>query len=188
MAQNSATIQNFIKVSMSYQEITAQQAKQMMAQNNTVLIDVRENAEHVSKHIPDSRLHPVGKISDADIDEKEHALLIYCQKGMRGKKACEKLTEQNPSLKVYNIIGGIEGWESAGFDTQSTATNMLSLDRQVQLAIGILLLVFSTLSMSVSTAFVWAVAFMGVGLCIAGATGFCGLGRLIAIMPWNKRA
>ncbi|WP_371193927.1 rhodanese-like domain-containing protein [Glaciecola sp. SC05] len=172
---------------MLYKEVTAQQAKQILEAENAILIDVREPAEHASKHIPQSLLHPVGKISDADIKDKQQTLMIYCQKGMRGKKACEKLTSENAELKVFNIIGGIEAWESAGLTTQSTGAKLMPLDRQVQVSIGVLLVVFSLLSLFVSNSFGWATAFIGVGLFIAGSTGFCGLGRIIAMMPWNQR-
>jgi tryptophan-rich sensory protein len=31
-------------------------------------------------------------------------------------------------------------------------------------------------------------AFVGAGLVMAGASGWCGLAQLLAIMPWNRRA
>ena len=35
--------------------------------------------------------------------------------------------------------------------------------------------------------FILVVAIIVAGLTVAGATGFCGLARLIALMPWNQR-
>jgi rhodanese-related sulfurtransferase len=172
---------------MTVRHITAQQAKELMAKENAQLIDVREPAEHANVHIPNSKLHPVGKISATDIENTEQALLIYCQKGARGKNACEKLLSENPDLNIYNISGGIEHWQQSGFDTQKGNSNMLPLDRQVQLSIGIMLLIFSALALTISNAFVWVVAFIGMGLFIAGSTGFCGLARIVAMMPWNQK-
>jgi hypothetical protein len=40
----------------------------------------------------------------------------------------------------------------------------------------------------VSPAFYILAGFVGVGLTFAGATGFCGMARLFALMPWNRRA
>lgn len=171
---------------MNIQEITPQLAKQMLSENACVLVDVREPAEHLSSHIPNADLHPLGKIS-ADNFAADKDILIYCQKGLRGNKACQKLLQDKPDLKVFNIRGGIEAWEQAGLETQSTDSAFMPLDRQVQLSIGILLIAFSLLTISVSTAFVWAICFIGLGLSVAGMTGFCGLGRLIAMMPWNQR-
>jgi Protein of unknown function (DUF2892) len=30
--------------------------------------------------------------------------------------------------------------------------------------------------------------FVGAGLLFAGVSGFCGMARLLAVMPWNRRA
>jgi rhodanese-related sulfurtransferase len=172
---------------MSVREISAKQAKEIIEQEKAQLIDVREPAEHANLHIPNAKLYPGGRISAKGIEDPEQALIIYCQKGGRGKSACEKLLSENPSLKVYNITGGIEHWQESGFDTQKGTSNVLPLDRQVQLSIGTMLLVFSILALTVAPAFVWAVTFIGMGLFIAGSTGFCGLARVVAMMPWNQR-
>jgi rhodanese-related sulfurtransferase len=171
---------------MSIREISPDQAKQMIEKQNAALVDVREPAEHASKHIPNARLHPVGNICASDISDHSQTLLIYCQKGMRGKKACEKLLADNPNLDVFNISGGIESWEQSGFETAQGTSKGMPLERQVQLSIGLLLLVFSILALSMSAAFTWVIALMGAALVFAGLTGFCGLARLLAIMPWNQ--
>jgi hypothetical protein len=35
--------------------------------------------------------------------------------------------------------------------------------------------------------FIWLSGFVGAGLIFAGVTDFCGMGLLLARMPWNKR-
>jgi hypothetical protein len=65
---------------------------------------------------------------------------------------------------------------------------ILPLDRQVQFTVGLGLLCASVLAWLVHPAFLLLVAFFGAGLTLAGATGFCGLARLLAWMPWNRRA
>ncbi len=170
---------------MSFQEITPQQAMEIMNNEHAALIDVREPAEHANRHIPDSHLHPLGRIS-ANALPPANKLLIYCQKGIRSRKASEKILIDNPELNVFSIQGGIEAWEQAGLDTQAGKSNIMSLDRQVQLAIGCLVVIFSILALSVSGAFVWVTLAIGAGLILAGSTGFCGLGRVIAMMPWNQ--
>ena len=62
----------------------------------------------------------------------------------------------------------------------------LPLDRQVQLAVGIILLITLALAVLVHPAFVWMAAICGIGLAVAGLTGFCGLARILAHMPWNR--
>lgn len=159
----------------------------MLDTEDAVLIDVREPAEHWSKHIALSKLHPLSKISSEQLQDQDKVHIIYCLKGARGKKACEKLAQEQPSLKLYNIAGGIDAWEQAGLPLANTDKQILPLDRQVQISVGILLLAFSLLSTFVSSVFIWPMTLMGLGLCVAGITGFCGLGRVLAMMPWNQR-
>jgi hypothetical protein len=44
------------------------------------------------------------------------------------------------------------------------------------------------LGAAVSPAFYLLSAFVGAGLVFAGATGFCGMARVLELMPWNRRA
>lgn len=116
----------------------------------------------------------------------DRRLVLHCQKGGRGRSACEKLLKEAPTLELYNLAGGIEAWRAAGLPVE-TRSAFLPLDQQVQLAIGLGLLAAATLTWLVHPAFLLLVAFFGAGLSVAGATGFCGLARVLAVMPWNQR-
>jgi rhodanese-related sulfurtransferase len=59
--------------------------------------------------------------------------------------------------------------------------------RQVQMAAGGLILLGGALGVMVHPGFWGISAFVGAGLFVAGATGFCGMARLLAVMPWNRR-
>ncbi|MFV9372643.1 DUF2892 domain-containing protein, partial [Raoultella ornithinolytica] len=52
---------------------------------------------------------------------------------------------------------------------------------------GSLALLGVILGYSVSSAFFLLSGFVGAGLILAGVTGFCGMARLLDIMPWNRR-
>ena len=96
-----------------YQQITQEAAKEMMdTQQEVVILDVREQDEYDSGHIPDAVLLPVGTI-DADtaaevIPEKDSAVLVYCRSGNRSKTASSALAD----LGYTNIyeFGGISTW------------------------------------------------------------------------------
>ena len=92
---------------------------------------------------------------------------------------------QNPNLEIYNLAGGIDAWAAAGLPVR-TAGFVLPLDRQVQLTIGIVLVVASGLALLVSPLFALITGALGLSLTMAGATGFCGLARIMAYAPWNK--
>ncbi|MGE0753749.1 MAG: rhodanese-like domain-containing protein [Alphaproteobacteria bacterium] len=173
---------------MTHQSIDIQTAKHWLANKEAVLIDVREPAEYASKHIPGSLLLPVSSCCSAALPEysKGKKIVVHCQKGGRGAMACEKLTFEDAGLELYNLEGGILAWEAAGLPVNSAKRQMLSLDRQVQLTIGIILIVGSLLAYYVSSLFLLLTGFVGVGLTVAGATGFCGLAQVLAKMPWNQ--
>lgn len=172
---------------MTPREISANEAFMLIEKEDVGIIDVREPAEHMSSHIEGSELFPLSKLKGEDIKHNKNTYIIYCQKGGRGKSACEKLLAHNPDLDIYNISGGINEWINEGYSVRKGEKSILPLDRQVQLSISTLLLVFCALSLTISTAFIWPIIFIATGLFVAGATGFCGLARVIALMPWNQR-
>lgn len=96
----------------SYHQITQEEAKQMMDTQEVVLLDVREQSEYDSGHIPDAILLPLGTIDEdtaaAVIPEKDSTVLVYCRSGNRSKTASSALA----NLGYTNIyeFGGINTW------------------------------------------------------------------------------
>lgn len=84
----------------------------MMDTQDVLILDVREQEEYDSGHIPDAVLLPVGTITEETaaevIPDKETTVLIYCRSGNRSKTAAKTLTE----LGYTNIyeFGGITTW------------------------------------------------------------------------------
>jgi rhodanese-related sulfurtransferase len=157
--------------------------RQWLEQGSAILVDVREPAEHRARNIVQARHIPLGTIDAASLPAGGR-IVVHCLKGGRGASACEKLLRQKPELEIYNLEGGIDAWTAAGLPTR-TAGFFLPLDRQVQLTIGIALVAASGLVLFVSPLFGLITGALGIGLSIAGATGFCGLARVMAHAPWN---
>lgn len=163
--------------------------KHWLDRGEAVLIDVREPAEHASESIQGATLLPLGSVSKAALPPSAgKKLVIHCRKGGRGGSACEKLLAEDPNLEIYNLEGGIEAWNAAGLAVKTSGKAFLPLDRQVQLTIGIILITGSVLGALFSPAWFLLTGLVGVGLTVAGLTGFCGLALLMAKMPWNQRA
>ncbi len=169
---------------MTIHTVDPQTLRNWQADGSAVLVDVREPAEHRASRIPNSRLIPLSRIGST-ILPAGNRLVLHCQKGGRGNTACEKLLKENPQLEIYNLAGGIEAWAGAGLPVE-LGKPALPLDRQVQLAIGLLLLATTALALAVNPNFIWIAGVVGVGLSIAGLTGFCGLAMVMARMPWNR--
>ena len=172
---------------MSVKQIDVKTAKQWLDSGEAVLIDVREPAEHASQKIEGAKLHPLGSICCESLSAMNKKILIHCHKGARGSSACQKLLAEDAGIEVYNIEGGIEAWLQAGLPVESGKKKVLPLDRQVHLSIGLAVLIFSLLGYFVNPAFALGAAFFGAGLVNAGLTGWCGLAKLVAKMPWNRQ-
>ena len=95
-----------------YQQITQEEAKEMMDTQEVIILDVREQDEYDSGHIPGAVLLPVGTIDKetaaAVIPEEDSIVLVYCRSGNRSKTASFTLAE----LGYTNIyeFGGINTW------------------------------------------------------------------------------
>ena len=96
----------------SYQQITQEIAKEMMDTQEVVILDVREQHEYDSGHIPEAVLLPVGTITEETaasvIDDLDTTVLVYCRSGNRSKTASQALADLGYT-NVYEF-GGINDW------------------------------------------------------------------------------
>ena len=96
----------------AYQHISQEKAKEMMDTQEVLILDVREQDEYDSGHIPGAVLLPVGAIDEESaagvIPEKDTTLLVYCRSGSRSKRAAKALADLGYTA-VYEF-GGIMTW------------------------------------------------------------------------------
>lgn len=150
------------------------------------LVDVRTPAEFESVHaegaenVPLDRLDPAAVRAGAD-----EVIYLICQSGARGQKACEKLLAGNPPVRVVNVEGGTGAWEAAGLPVVRGRKRM-SLERQVRIAAGSLVVIGVVLGLFVHPWLAGFAGIVGAGLVFAGLTDTCGMGMLLARMPWNR--
>jgi hypothetical protein len=60
-----------------------------------------------------------------------------------------------------------------------------SIDRQVRIASGLLVLVGISLAYSICLPFIWLAILVALGMVLSGITNSCALGLLIKQLPWN---
>ena len=96
----------------TYQQITQEEAKNMIDTQEAIVLDVREQDEFDTGHIPGAVLLPVGTITkdtaDAVIPELDSVVLVYCRSGNRSKKASQALVDLGYT-GIYEF-GGINTW------------------------------------------------------------------------------
>lgn len=156
------------------------------------IIDVRTPSEYHSGHIDGARLLPLDDLHPKDlkaqVDEastKSNATLyITCQGGARARQAAERLIDVG-FHNVALVEGGTQAWDRAGLPMKRCG-NTISLERQVQIAVGSLIVLKVVFGFTVHELFFALSALIGSGLIVAGITRWCGMARLIARMPWNR--
>lgn len=166
--------------------ITASELKERLDKNEVLLIDVREPAEHRSECIDGACLIPLGEISIEKLPSTKRPIVIHCRSGKRSADACAKLLANNPSLDVTSLEGGIVAWSQAGFNVKRSGSTILPLDRQTQITAGFIAFSGTILGTLINPIFYILPGFIGAGLIFAGISGWCGMAKLLAKMPWNK--
>lgn len=170
-------------------EIDTTEAKRLLAEPGTVLVDCREADEHARERIPGAKLIPLSGLTAREIGELgAKRVILHCRSGRRSLDAatrCSGLASRG--IEVLSMTGGIEAWRNAGLGTTvDTARPKLGVMQQTQLTIGACVTAGVALGFLVHPAFLALPAFMGLGLVFAGATGTCGLATLLSKAPWNR--
>ncbi|MFI4915891.1 MAG: rhodanese-like domain-containing protein [Phycisphaerales bacterium JB060] len=158
-----------------------------MASRDTMLVDVREDYEHAEERIEGAVVRPLSSF-DADAirrDAGTRRVVFHCRSGKRSLEAAERYRQNGEA--TFHLAGGIEAWKSAGKGVVRSATApRMPIMRQVQISAGTLVVIGVGLGAFVSPWFLGLAGFVGCGLMFAGITGWCGMARLLAVMPWNK--
>lgn len=170
---------------MSLKTIDASALKRALAHGSVVLIDIREADEHARESIPGARSLPLSELDDCDLaGVPGRQVVFHCKSGNRTALNAGRLAARVPD--AYLLDGGLDAWKAAGLPTRINRAAPIDLMRQVQIAVGSLVLVGVILGLVLSPWFLGLSAFAGAGLAVAGITGFCGMARLLKAMPWNR--
>jgi rhodanese-related sulfurtransferase len=153
------------------------------------LIDVRTPVEFREVHVEIARNIPLDQLDAAAVMQARHEsahepLYVICRSGGRGRQACEAFLKAGFS-NVVNVEGGTTACVEAGLPVVR-GRKAVSLERQVRIAAGSLVLLGALLGWFVNPAFIGLSAFVGAGLIFAGITDTCGMGMILARMPWNR--
>lgn len=168
--------------------ISPQQLHEKMQSGEQIhLVDVRTPVEYRERHVEAARNVPLDRLdAEAVIREangSDQPLYFVCQSGSRAEKACEKL-KQAGFHNVINVEGGTNACAQADLPLVH-GKKAISLERQVRIAAGLLVLI-GVAAAYFHPAFLGISAFVGAGLVFAGITDTCGMGMMLARMPWNQ--
>lgn len=176
---------------MSANTITPKQLAELASAGTTIeLIDVRTPVEFREIHVGFARNVPLDQFDAAKIaagrGNAAQPLYLICHAGSRGQQACAKLIAAG-CANVVNVEGGTQAWNQAGLPVVR-GKKAMSLERQVRIAAGSLVLIGVGVGVFVTPYALGLAAFVGAGLVFAGITDTCGMGMILARMPWNQVA
>lgn len=154
------------------------------------VIDVRTPAEYgevhatVALNMPLDSLDP--KCIDEMLEECENGMgYLICKSGARAHQAARKLQKAGVE-NVAVVEGGTDAWVADGCPVVR-GEKVMSMERQVRIAAGSLVVLSVLLGFFISPYFLGISAFVGSGLVFSGVTDTCGMGMLLSKMPWNQR-
>ena len=161
--------------------------KILVAQPSSPVIDVRTPVEFAEVHVPQAQSVPLDELRPGSLPfPKDQPVYLLCRSGQRAAKAAEKFAKDGFTQPVI-IEGGTLAWIEANLPVTRSAVKVISLERQVRIAAGAIVFTGVILAHFVNFNFIWLSGFVGAGLVFAGITDFCGMGLLLARMPWNRK-
>ncbi|HYF97468.1 MAG TPA: thiosulfate sulfurtransferase GlpE [Coxiellaceae bacterium] len=105
-----------------YQELNWQEADDLLAAGNVLVLDVRSEDSFQTAHIPGAIHLNMRSLADfcKRSDREEQAVLVYCYHGISSQSVAQHLI-QNGFRQVYSLKGGFEEWSTQHSKTQATS-------------------------------------------------------------------
>lgn len=101
-------------------DVETEQMKQLISEQPGVLLDVRTAGEVTEGYIAGAQNIDITQpnfLEKVKSLDKDKPVYVYCKMGGRSANASEKLAKAG-FTKVYNLMGGFEGWKSAGYPVE----------------------------------------------------------------------
>jgi rhodanese-related sulfurtransferase len=152
--------------------------------DGALLVDIREPDEHAREHVPGARNTPLSRL--ASLPAGATAIVFHCRSGARTSGNAGRLAAA-AGCEAYILDGGLDAWKKAGLPVAADRGQPIEIMRQVQITAGGLVLAGVLLGVWVAPAFLGLAGFVGAGLMFAGISGWCGMAKLLGVMPWNRR-
>jgi rhodanese-related sulfurtransferase len=159
------------------------------ARGGALLLDVRSPAEFRSGRVQGAVNLPLEQVNAESVrtqmsERDNSSVLLLCASGGRAKVAAQKLKASG--IRTFVIQGGTRACQQAGLPMEGDARSVMSVERQVRIAAGLMVFAGVALGTLYHPGFYGLSGFIGGGLMFAGITDWCGMGLLLARAPWNR--
>jgi len=106
-----------------FQQIVYQQAKDLLNQEDTIILDVRDQQSFDAGHIPGSLHLSVAMLNDfCEQTPLQAPILVYCYHGISSQSVAQYLVDQG-FTRVYSLTGGYENWKSHRSTSDTKGSN-----------------------------------------------------------------
>ena len=164
------------------QTIEAASLRAMLGLYGLQTLDVRSAAEFALGHIPGAVNIPMEQVESRMDDLPSGPLVLTCETGKRAEIVAGWLAAED---NVTLLAGGTRAWRNAGYPLVACAPCRWTLERQVRLIAGVLVLAATVLTVLANAKWIYLAMVTGAGLTFAGLTNICGMAILLGKMPWN---
>jgi glyoxylase-like metal-dependent hydrolase (beta-lactamase superfamily II)/rhodanese-related sulfurtransferase len=164
------------------------QLSEVAASANIQLLDVRTPGEFAARRVPGSFNVPLDRLDPEMLKATvgaDNEIYVICQTGTRSQLVAEMLRTAG-FRRVVHVDGGTNAWAGAGLPLERSISSSVSLERQVRIVAGLLVVVAVLAGAFVHPIGYWIAGAIGAGLAYAGFANLCGLSTLLAKMPWNQ--
>lgn len=121
--------------------------KRWLDNKEAILIDIRESYEYSIEHIEGAQSTPVNQLTLESLplaSGKKIVIQCHSGNGQRSQTAYKRIMDSN--VEIYNVTGGFAAWKRAKLPIIKLKKNALSVERQLFLFVGIILLATSFLT------------------------------------------
>ena len=152
------------------------------------LLDVRTPGEFENAHISGAYNVPLDLLGEhaKDVRLAPGPVVLICQSGQRASRA-EALLRSAGLANVHVLEGSMKDWQARSMPVRRVKAR-ISLERQVRIVAGALAASGGIAALAVSPLFALVPAVIGSGLVFAGITDTCGMGLMLARLPYNRGA
>lgn len=168
-------------------DTSAHEAAELIATGDVTVLDVRTPAEFATGHIDGAINIPVDEVAthaSRIAAAVGRPLLVVCQVGPRAKRAISALDDVGYTDTTL-LVGGFNAWQNARLPVRGSAVEKWSLERQVRLVAGSIVLTSVAASALLPRA-KWLAAGIGGGLTFAALSDTCPMASALARLPYNR--
>jgi sulfur dioxygenase len=168
--------------------VSAQQLAVLAGSGKLHILDVRTPGEFASLRIAGSVNVPFERLDPPALLGRFGAntpLYCVCQTGTRSQLAADRLRAAG-FTNVVHVDGGTNAWTSADLPLLRGERSVISLERQVRIAAGLISVLGIIAGALIHPAGYLVSALVGAGLLYAGVTNTCGMSMVLGRLPWNQ--